>query len=185
MRLSAANWLEAAIVIDGNHTPALNRRFDRLLREAEVEIEPVTARQAELAREAYRAYGRGRGNSAHLNYGDCFAYALAIEKDEPLLFKGNDFTRTDVRRLGLQKKEDAMNSVFILWHVHEFESGEESSKLIGVYVSEADATAAQNRVKDQPGFSTCPEGFQIDKYEIGKDHWEEGYFTYNNPIDSN
>jgi ribonuclease VapC len=104
VRLSAANWLEAAIVVDGNNTPALNRRFDKLLREAEVEIEPVTARQAELAREAYKAFGRGRGNSAHLNFGDCFAYALAIEKDEPLLFKGNDFTRTDVRRLGGQRK---------------------------------------------------------------------------------
>jgi ribonuclease VapC len=104
VRLSAANWLEAAVVIDGNRSPALNRRFDRLLREAEVEIEPVTARQAELARDAYRAFGRGSGHSAHLNFGDCFAYALAMERDEPLLFKGNDFASTDVGRVGAQRK---------------------------------------------------------------------------------
>jgi ribonuclease VapC len=104
VRLSAANWLEAAVVVDGNHSPALSRRFDKLLREAEVEIEPVTARHAELARDAYRAFGRGSGHSAHLNFGDCFAYALAMDRNETLLFKGNDFTHTDVRRLGVKKK---------------------------------------------------------------------------------
>jgi ribonuclease VapC len=104
VRLSAANWLEAAVVVDGNHSPALNQHFDKLLREAEVEIEPVTVRQAELARDAYRVYGRGSGHSAHLNFGDCFAYALAMEKNETLLFKGNDFSRTDVRRVAVQKK---------------------------------------------------------------------------------
>ena len=99
VRLSAANWLEAAVVVDGNRSPALSRRFDALLQEAGVEIEPVTARQAELAREAYRAFGRGSGHAAHLNFGDCFAYALAMEKDEALLFKGRDFAHTDVRRV--------------------------------------------------------------------------------------
>ena len=103
VRLSAANWLEAAVVVDGNRSPALSRRFDALLREAAVEIEPVTARQAELAREAYRAFGRGSGHPAHLNFGDCFAYALAMERDEALLFKGNDFANTDVRRAGVQR----------------------------------------------------------------------------------
>jgi ribonuclease VapC len=103
VRLSAANWLEAAVVIDGNRSPVLSRRFDALLREAVVEIEPVTARQAELAREAYRAFGRGSGHPAHLNFGDCFAYALAMERDESLLFKGNDFASTDVRRAGVQR----------------------------------------------------------------------------------
>jgi ribonuclease VapC len=104
VRLSAANWLEAAVVVDGNRSPVLSRRFDALLREAAVEIEPVTARQAELAREAYRAFGRGSGHPAHLNFGDCFAYALAMERDEALLFKGNDFASTDVRRAGVQRK---------------------------------------------------------------------------------
>jgi ribonuclease VapC len=103
VRLSAANWLEAAVVVDGNRSPALSRRFDALLREAAVEIEPVTARQAELAREAYRAFGRGSGHPAHLNFGDCFAYALAMERDEALLFKGNDFASTDVRRAGVSR----------------------------------------------------------------------------------
>ena len=104
VRLSAANWLEAAVVVDGNRSPVLSRRFDALLREAAVEIEPVTSRQAELAREAYRAFGRGSGHPAHLNFGDCFAYALAMERDEALLFKGNDFASTDVRRAGVQRK---------------------------------------------------------------------------------
>ena len=103
VRLTAANWLEAAVVVDGNRSPVLSRRFDALLREAAVEIEPVTARQAELAREAYRAFGRGSGHPAHLNFGDCFAYALAMEKDDALLFKGNDFANTDVRRAGIQR----------------------------------------------------------------------------------
>lgn len=99
VRVSAATWLEAAVVVDGNRSPALSRRFDELLREAGVETEPVTGQQAELAREAYRAFGRGSGHPAHLNFGDCFAYALAMDKDEGLLFKGNDFANTDVRRV--------------------------------------------------------------------------------------
>jgi ribonuclease VapC len=102
VRVSAANWLEAAVVVDGNRSPALSRRFDEFLREAAVTIEPVTALQAELAREAYRALGRGSGHPARLNFGDCFAYALAMERDEALLFKGNDFANTDVRRVRLQ-----------------------------------------------------------------------------------
>jgi ribonuclease VapC len=101
VRVSAANWLEAAILVDGNRSPALSRRFDELLREAAVEVEPVTTQQAELAREAYRAFGRGSGHPAHLNFGDCFAYALAMERDEPLLFKGKDFAHTDVRRVAM------------------------------------------------------------------------------------
>ena len=101
VRVSAANWLEAAVVVDGNRSPALSRRFDEFLREAGVEIEPVTAQQAKLAREAYRAFGRGSGHPAHLNFGDCFAYALAMEKDEALLFKGKDFANTDVRRIAM------------------------------------------------------------------------------------
>jgi len=99
VKVSAANWLEATVVVDGNRSPALSRRFDEFLQEARVEIEPVTARQAELAREAYRAFGRGSGHPAHLNFGDCFAYALAMETNEGLLFKGRDFGYTDVPRI--------------------------------------------------------------------------------------
>ena len=95
-RLSAANFVEAAAVMDGSRDPIASRRFDELLREAEVRIEPVTEIQARLAREAYRDFGRGSGHAAKLNLGDCFAYALAIDRGEPLLFKGEDFTHTDV-----------------------------------------------------------------------------------------
>jgi ribonuclease VapC len=90
-RLSAANYLEAAIVIDGSRDPIASRRFDDLLREAGISIEPVTEEQAKIAREAYRDFGRGSGHAARLNFGDCFAYALAMTTGEPLLFKGDDF----------------------------------------------------------------------------------------------
>jgi len=75
-----------------------SRRFDDLLREAEVAIEPVTEAQARIARQAYRDFGKGSGHPAQLNFGDCFAYALAQAKKDSLLFKGGDFLRTDVSR---------------------------------------------------------------------------------------
>ena len=96
-RISAANYVETAAVIDASRDPVASRRFDDLLREAELVIEPVTAAQARIAREAYRDFGRGSGHPAKLNFGDCFAYALARETGEPLLFKGKDFARTDIR----------------------------------------------------------------------------------------
>lgn len=95
-RISAANYVETAAVIDASRDPIASRRFDDLLREARLEIEPVTAAQARIAREAYRDFGRGSGHPARLNFGDCFAYALAKAMNEPLLFKGDDFTHTDV-----------------------------------------------------------------------------------------
>ena len=95
-RISAANFLEAAIVIDGSRDPVASRRLDELLRLAEFEIEPVTEEQARIARDAYRDFGKGSGHPAQLNFGDCFAYALAKSVGEPLLFKGKDFARTDV-----------------------------------------------------------------------------------------
>jgi ribonuclease VapC len=97
-RLSAANFVEAAAVIDGSRDPVASRRFDDLLREAQMRIEPVTEVQARIAREAYRDFGRGSGHPAKLNFGDCFAYALARDIGEPLLFKGDDFVHTDVTR---------------------------------------------------------------------------------------
>ena len=94
--VSAANFLEAAIVIDGSRDPVASRRFDDLLREAQLVIEPVTESQARIAREAYRDFGRGSGHPARLNFGDCFAYALARLTGEPLLFKGTDFANTGI-----------------------------------------------------------------------------------------
>jgi ribonuclease VapC len=94
--MSAANWLEAAIVIDGSKSPIASRRFDEAVAEAGIVIEPVTLEQADIARAAYRDFGRGSGHPAQLNFGDCFAYALAKSMREPLLFKGDDFSRTDV-----------------------------------------------------------------------------------------
>jgi ribonuclease VapC len=95
-RVSAANFVEAALVIDGSRDPVASRRFDDLIKEAKITIEPVTELQAKIAREAYRDYGKGSGHPAKLNFGDCFAYALAREKDEALLFKGDDFIHTDI-----------------------------------------------------------------------------------------
>ena len=95
-RISAATYVETAAVIDGSRDPIASRRFDDLLREARFVIEPVTEAQARIAREAYRDFGRGSGHPARLNFGDCFAYALAKAMNEPLLFKGDDFTRTDI-----------------------------------------------------------------------------------------
>jgi ribonuclease VapC len=96
-RISAANWLETAIVVSDPADPVTGRRFDEFVREAELVIEPVTARQAGLARAAYRDFGKGSGHPARLNFGDCFAYALAADSGEPLLFKGDDFSHTDLR----------------------------------------------------------------------------------------
>ena len=95
-RISAVNFVETAAVIDASRDPIASRRFDELLLAAEFVIEPVTESQARLAREAYRDFGRGSGHPARLNFGDCFAYALAKASNEPLLFKGDDFTHTDI-----------------------------------------------------------------------------------------
>src|SRR5437870_11447538 len=95
-RISAANYVEAAAVIDASRDPIASRRFDDLLQEAEVIVESVTEAQARLARQAYRDFGKGSGHPAKLNFGDCFAYALAKVKKEPMLFKGDDFSHTDV-----------------------------------------------------------------------------------------
>ena len=95
-RISAANLVEAAIVIDASRDPVASRRFEDLLREAQLVVEPVTEAHARIAREAYRDFGRGSGHPARLNLSDCFAYALARATGEPLLFKGDDFSHTDI-----------------------------------------------------------------------------------------
>jgi ribonuclease VapC len=94
-RISAVTYVESAVVADSNRNPVLSRRFDDLLRNVAMQVESVTPKQAEIARQAYRDFGKGR-HKAGLNFGDCFAYALAKELDEPLLFKGDDFLHTDV-----------------------------------------------------------------------------------------
>ncbi|MBA2596670.1 MAG: type II toxin-antitoxin system VapC family toxin [Chloroflexia bacterium] len=98
-RMSAATFLEAAIVAD-RHPDRRNRsRLDQLIAELGIDVEPVSAHQATIAREAYRRFGKGSGHPAKLNFGDCFAYALAQDIDEPLLFVGQDIVHTDVRRV--------------------------------------------------------------------------------------
>ena len=95
-RVSAVNFVESAVVIDASRDPIATRRFDDFIREANISIEPVTEIQAQIARSAYRDFGKGSGHPAKLNFGDCFAYALARATGEPLLFKGDDFAHTDV-----------------------------------------------------------------------------------------
>lgn len=96
-RMSTATYLETAIITDRDRSPVLSREFDRVITSMEVELVPVSVQQAQIARAAYRDFGKGSGHPARLNFGDCFSYALAIDRDEPLLFKGDDFLHTDVR----------------------------------------------------------------------------------------
>ena len=92
LRMSAATYVEAAAVLDARRPGA----FDLFVNGLDVDVVAVDRAQAELARAAYRRFGKGSGHPAALNFGDCFAYALAHQTDEPLLFKGDDFTHTDI-----------------------------------------------------------------------------------------
>ncbi len=94
-RLSAASFVETAIVVEAQTKNGARGQFDALIRRAGIVIEPVTEEQAHLARQAYTDFGKGR-HPAGLNFGDCFAYALAKLTAEPLLFKGDDFRKTDI-----------------------------------------------------------------------------------------
>jgi ribonuclease VapC len=93
--ISAASLVEVGIVMQVRRGNDGARDLDLLLAKLRVEVAPFTARQAEIARKAFRRYGRGR-HDAELNFGDCFAYALAKDASAPLLFKGDDFRQTDV-----------------------------------------------------------------------------------------
>jgi ribonuclease VapC len=93
--LSAANLVETGIVMQTRRGDEAARDLDLLLAKLNVNIVPVSAKHADLARKAFRRFGRGR-HSAQLNFGDCFAYALAKDNSAPLLFKGNDFAKTDI-----------------------------------------------------------------------------------------
>ena len=97
LRVSAGTYFEASFVTDSYRNPKLSARFDLIMEIPKLVIEPVTAEQARIARQAYRNYGKGSGHAANLNFGDCFSYALARDKREPILFKGDDFVHTDLR----------------------------------------------------------------------------------------
>lgn len=94
--VSAGTLLEASIVLDSRQPLRTSRVLDRLLADLRLRVVEVDAEQARVARAAYRDYGKGSGHPAGLNFGDCFAYALASVSGEALLFKGDDFTHTDV-----------------------------------------------------------------------------------------
>jgi ribonuclease VapC len=96
--VSAASYLEAAIVMTRRSGSGAREELDQLLAELEVEIVSFNRAQADFAIAAHMQYGKGSGHPAQLNFGDCFTYALAKEQDEPILFKGNDFAQTDIAR---------------------------------------------------------------------------------------
>jgi ribonuclease VapC len=94
-RISAVNFVELSMVLEGQIGTDTVQQADMYFRRARIVIEPVTVEQAYLARQAFHDFGKGR-HPAGLNFGDCFAYALAKTTGEPLLFKGGDFSHTDV-----------------------------------------------------------------------------------------
>jgi ribonuclease VapC len=95
-RMSSATLVEAGAVVDRDPDPVVRRQLDALIEAAGIAIEPFTEAHARVARDAYRDFGKGGGHRAGLNLGDCFSYALARATGEPLLFKGDDFSHTDV-----------------------------------------------------------------------------------------
>jgi len=98
-RVSAISYVEAAVVIDASGDPIASRRVDEFFKIAQISIEAVAEADAHIARDAYRDFGKGSGHPAKLNFGDCFAYALAKSRREPLLFKGDDFAHTDINSI--------------------------------------------------------------------------------------
>jgi len=95
--ISAGTYLETSILVDSSNDPVLVREFGEFMFDLAVEVVPVTRQSAELARVAYQKYGKQSKSAAKLNYGDAFSYSLATETRTPLLYKGNDFSRTDIR----------------------------------------------------------------------------------------
>ena len=100
-RMSVANFMEAAFVVEGRAGIAGGHDLDLFLETASIELEPVTVEQAREARRTWRRFGEGN-HPAGLNFGDCFAYALAEITGEPLLYKGDDFALTDVETIQLE-----------------------------------------------------------------------------------
>ena len=98
LKISAATYLETSIVLDAAGDADASANLDRFLDRLLVEIVSVTSRQARLGRSAYARFSKDSGHAAKLNYGDCFSYALAMDLDEALAFKGDDFGHTDVKK---------------------------------------------------------------------------------------
>ena len=96
LRMSTATYVEVSIVMENKGGPRAGYELDDLIAKTEIELVPVTLEQAEAARIAWRRFGKGN-HPARLNFGDCFSYALAKTTGEPLLFKGNDFSQTDIQ----------------------------------------------------------------------------------------
>lgn len=94
--MSVATFLETSIVVDARRDPISSTALDEFCKECGIKFFPVDETQVRVAREAYRNYGKGSGHKARLNFGDCFAYALAKVTGEKLLYKGADFGETDV-----------------------------------------------------------------------------------------
>lgn len=95
--ISTATLVELCVVADTRRDPVRSARFDDLLAALGLRTIPFTAEHAAIARRAHLTYGRGSGHPARLNLGDCFSYALAVHRDQPLLYVGNDFSHTDIR----------------------------------------------------------------------------------------
>jgi ribonuclease VapC len=96
--LSAVTFVEATLVVEGRKGPSAERMIDSFVEDGEIEVVPVAIEHVQLACAAFRAFGKRR-HPANLNLGDCFAYALAKATGEPLLFKGDDFSKTDIARV--------------------------------------------------------------------------------------
>jgi ribonuclease VapC len=111
LRMSAATYVELAAVVDGRRNPVLSGTLDTSLQAMKIEIMPFTPEQARFARLAYQQFGRGSGHPASLNMGDCFAYALARDLGEPLLFKGRDFALTDIELVTEPVRERRLSEV--------------------------------------------------------------------------
>jgi ribonuclease VapC len=109
--LSAASYVELAAVVDGRGDPVLSGALDAWLAAWGIETVPLSVEQARIARAAYRRFGRGSGHPARLNLGDCFAYALARDLGEPLLFKGADFALTDIELVTEPVREKRLSAV--------------------------------------------------------------------------
>jgi len=113
--ISAASVFEAGIVLLSRYGPDARGDLQEFLEQGGLQVEPMTAEQADLALEAYQQFGKGR-HQAGLNFGDCFAYALCKATGQPLLFKGQDFSQTNIATVPRRRREDA--------HTQPFEPGE-------------------------------------------------------------
>lgn len=101
--ISAGNYLETAIVMDSTKDPIAIRKFDAFMKESGIKILPIDLKQIDVARSAYRDYGRGSGHAARLNFGDVFAYALAATTHRKIICKGDDFIKTDISVFEIKK----------------------------------------------------------------------------------